>query len=169
MQKLFQSNRNNQDIFLIRRVLKGRAARMVWGHSPPENFELLILWNAISGVLRGQFLSKMSAKSIVILCLFLFAWFRVQVLDFILYYFVQFLKFSGHQFLLSIICYVFLYKYHKSSFGNVKIEIFFLPWSHIGRDSGFSSKIGRIPMKSGWTVGKKINLTMKILYWGFIQ
>ena len=149
MQKLFQSNRNNQDIFLIRPVLKGRAARMVWGHCPPENFELLILWNAISGVLRGQFLSKMSTKSIVILSLFLFAWFWVQVLDFILYYFVQFLKFSGHQFLLSIICYVFLYKYRKSSFGNVKIGIFFLPWSHIGRDSGFSSKIGRIPMKIG--------------------
>ena len=110
---------------MIRPALKGRAARRVWGHSPPENFELLILWNAISGVLRGQFLSKMSTKSIAILCLFLFAWFRVQVLDFILYYFVQFLKFSGHQFLLSIICYVFLYKYHKSSFGNVKIEIFF--------------------------------------------
>ena len=125
MQKLFQSNRNNQDIFLIRRVLKGRAARTVWGHSPPENFELLILWNAISGVLRGQFLSKMFTKSIVILSLFLFAWFWVQVLDFILYYFVQFLKFSGHQFLLSIICYVFLYKYRKSSFGNVKIGIFF--------------------------------------------
>ena len=143
---------------MIRPALKGRAARRVWGHSPPENFELLILWNAISGVLRGQFLSKMSTKSVVILCLFLFAWFRVQVLDFIIILF-----------LLSIICYVFLYKYHKSSFGNVKIEIFFLPWSHIGRDSGFSSKIGRIPMKSGWTVGKKINLTMKILYWGFIQ
>ena len=156
--------------FLIRPALKGWAARRVWGHSPPENFELLILWNAISGVLRGQFLSKMFTTSIVILCLFLFAWFRVQVLDFILQYFVQFLKFSGHQFLLStLICYVFLYKYRKSSFGNVKIGIFFLPWSHIGRDSGFSSKTGRIPMKSGWTVGKKINLTMKILYWGFIQ
>ena len=66
----------------------------------------------------------MFTKSIVILCLFSFAWFRVQVLDFILYYFVQ-LKFSGHQFLLGIICYVFLYKYRKSSFGNIKIGIFF--------------------------------------------
>ena len=54
-------------------------------HSPPENFELLILRNAISGVLRRQFLSKMFTKSIVILCLFLFAWFQVQVLDFIIF------------------------------------------------------------------------------------
>ena len=54
-------------------------------HSPPENFELLILRNAISSVLRRQFLSKMFTKSIVILCLFLFAWFQVQVLDFIIF------------------------------------------------------------------------------------
>ena len=27
---------------------------------------------------------------------------------------------------------------------------FFLCWSHIGRDSRFSSKIGRIPTRSGW-------------------
>ena len=27
---------------------------------------------------------------------------------------------------------------------------FFLSLSHIGRDSGFSSKIGTIPTKSGW-------------------
>ena len=30
-----------------------------------------------------------------------------------------------------------------------KLE-FFLSWSHIGWDSGFSSKIRRIPTKSGW-------------------
>ena len=36
---------------------------------PPESFEILILGNAISSVLRGQFLSKMFAKSIVIFML----------------------------------------------------------------------------------------------------
>ena len=50
----------------IRRTLKGRATRGVWGHAPPENFEILVLWNVISSVLRGQILSKLFSKSTVI-------------------------------------------------------------------------------------------------------
>ena len=47
-----------------------RAARGVWGHAPPENYEMLMLWNAIYSVLREHFQSKMFGKSIAILCLF---------------------------------------------------------------------------------------------------
>ena len=70
------------------------CSRGVWGHAPPENFEILVLWNAISSVLRGQILSKMfSLNQLSFLCLFLLAWLRVEIDDFILY-FVRFLKLS---------------------------------------------------------------------------
>ena len=47
-------------------ALKGRAARGVWGYSPPEKFEILVLRDAISSFLRAKFLSKKLTKSIVI-------------------------------------------------------------------------------------------------------
>ena len=53
----------------IRRALKGPATRGVWGHAPRENFKILVLWNVISSVLRGQSLSKLFSKSIVIFML----------------------------------------------------------------------------------------------------
>ena len=77
-----------------------------------------------------------------------------RVFDFILH-FVRFLKFSGYQFLLSILCYVFLYKYIISSFENIKtdfkIGIFPIPiayWSGFGIlkqdwDGSDSLKTGR--------------------------
>ena len=34
---------------------EARAARGVWGHAPPENFEIYRLGNAISSVLQGLF------------------------------------------------------------------------------------------------------------------
>ena len=49
--------------------MKGPATRGVWGHAPPENFEILEVWNVISSVLRGQILSKLFSKSIVIFML----------------------------------------------------------------------------------------------------
>ena len=48
---------------------RGQPLGGVWGHAPPENFEILVLWNAISSVLRGQILSKMFSKSIVLFML----------------------------------------------------------------------------------------------------
>ena len=97
-----------------------------------------------------NFWLKCSLNWLSFLCLFMFAW---QVLNFIIY-FVPFLKFSAHQFQLSIICCVFLYKCHKNSLEKskqmiVKIGIF-QSRSYIGQDSGFSSKIRRILTKSGW-------------------
>ena len=53
----------------IRRALKGPATRGVWGHARPENFEILVLWNVISSVLRGQILPKLFSKSVVIFML----------------------------------------------------------------------------------------------------
>ena len=58
---------------------------------PLENFEILVLRNAISSVLRGQILSKMFSKSIVIFMLIFLARLRVEEVNFILY-FVRFLK-----------------------------------------------------------------------------
>ena len=52
-----------------RRAVKGSTTRGVWGHAPPENFEILVLWNAISSDLRGQILSKRFSKSIVLFML----------------------------------------------------------------------------------------------------
>ena len=70
-------------------MLKGPGTRGVWGHAPPENFEILVLWKAISSVLRGQILK---------------AWLRVEVVDFILC-FVRFLKlfWNRYHFQLSIL------------------------------------------------------------------
>ena len=48
---------------------RGQPRGGVWGHAPPENFEILVLWNDISSVLRGQILSKMFSKSIVLFML----------------------------------------------------------------------------------------------------
>ena len=113
---------------------RGEPLEEIWGHAlPPEKFEILFLWNAISSVLRGRWIFDLS-----FLCLFLFAWLREQVLDFI-FCFVQFLEFSAYQFQLGILCYVFLFTYHNNSFGkiktDVKIEIFLIPiayWSGFG-------------------------------------
>ena len=43
----------------------------------------------------------------------------------------------------------FLYKHHKNSFKNKNMSKsgFFLSRSHMGRDSGFLSKMGRIPTR----------------------
>ena len=92
-----------------------------------------MLWNAISSVLRGKNLSKMFNKSIVI-----FKLISICV--------------TRYHFQLSVLCLVSFYEYHKNSFENfrtdVKIGIFPIPielWSGFG----FSSKIGRIPTRSG--------------------
>ena len=115
---------------------KRRVARGVWGHFPPDFFEILILWNAISSVLSGQFLPKVLAKSIVIFMLFLFgwlfAWLFEQIVDFILY-------FGGFWSFLDIRIskvYSWSFRYHKIFHGSirtdVKIGIFPIPiayWS----------------------------------------
>ena len=62
----------------IRRALKGQGTRGVWGHAPPEYFEILVLWNAIPSVLRWKILK---------------AWLRVEgVSSRFYFYFMQFLK-----------------------------------------------------------------------------
>ena len=79
------------------------------------------------------------------LFLFLFAWRRVQVLDFILY-FVRFrfldIRFSK---VYSITCsFIIIIRIHLENKQMPKSG-FFLSRSYIGWDSGFSSKIGKIP------------------------
>ena len=60
-------------------------------------------------------------------------------------------------FLVSVKYALFLYKHHKNSCSvseQVSKLVFFLFRSHIGRDSGFSSKNGKIPTTSGCMVGQ---------------
>ena len=57
---------------------------------PPENFEILVLWNAISSVLRGQILSKMFSKSIV---LFMLIFIGVTSRRSSQFYFIQVVRF----------------------------------------------------------------------------
>ena len=101
---------------------KGAWAASGWGPASPDNFEILMLWDAISSILKGHLPSRTFTKKInrlSFLCLFLFAWLLAQVLNFILYF-------------------VFLYKYHKNSLENirndVKIGIFPIPIAYC---SGF--------------------------------
>ena len=70
--------------------MKGPATRGVWGHVPPENFEIFVLWNAISSVMRGQILSKMFSKSIV---LFMLIFIGVTSLRSSQFYFIQVARF----------------------------------------------------------------------------
>ena len=48
---------------------RGQPLGGTGGHAPPENFKILMLWNIISSVLRGQILSKLFSKSVVIFML----------------------------------------------------------------------------------------------------
>ena len=113
-----------------RESLRGNGG---WG--PPESFEILMLWNAISYVLRRQFCLKCSLNQLSVSCLFMFVFENNG---------------AGYQFQLKYT--LLLYKYHKNSYkiSEMSKSGFFLSRSHIGRDSGFSSKIGRNSTWSGW-------------------
>ena len=128
----------------------GNPCRGVWGHAPPENFEILVLWNAISSVLRGQILSKMFSKSIV---LFMLIFIGVTSRRSSQFYFIQVVRFLKLLWIsLSTkytLCGVIVWIHWKISEQLSKSEIF-LSRTHIDRDSGFSSKIGRTPTRSGW-------------------
>ena len=137
---------------------EGATSRGVWGHAPPENFEILVLWNAISSILRGQILSKMFSKSIV---LFMLIFIGVTSRKSSQFYFIQvvwFLKLlwislSTKYTLCGVIVWIHL-KISELS----KSEIF-LSRTHIERDSGFSSKVRRTPTRSGWLKSLHRNTT----------
>ena len=147
----------------IRRAVKGPATRGVWGHVPPENFEIFVLWNAISSVLRGQILSKMFSKSIV---LFMLIFIGVTSLRSSQFYFIQVARFlkllwislSAKYTLCGVIVWV-----SNNIFLLSKSDIF-LSWTHIDRDSGFSSKIGRTPTRSGWLKSLHRHTTFSFLW-----
>ena len=94
-----------------------------------------MLWNAISYVLRGQFCLKCSLNQLSVSCLFMFVFANNG---------------AGYQFQFQYT--LFLYKYRKNSYeiSEMSKSGFFLSRSHIGWDSGFSSKAGRISTWSGW-------------------
>ena len=141
----------------IARVLKTRVAGGrgeggggVKGRAPPESIEILILWNGIFSVLRGNCCLKCSIKQLLFSCLFVFACLRVQVLDPGAH--VSFFFFLDISFKYTL----FLCKYHKNSHdmkyrNRCQNPDFFLSRLHFGRDSGLgiSSKIAEIPTWSG--------------------
>ena len=132
----------------IRRAVKGPTTRGVLGHAPPENFEILVLETPFLVFWEGKFCQKCSLNQLSFLCLFLLAWLRVEVVNFILYKLCGFWNCSGYHLQLSVLCVVSLSL--KISEQLSKSEIF-LSRTHIDRDSGqFSSKIGRTPTRSGW-------------------
>ena len=124
----------------IRRAVKGPTSRGVWGHAPPENFEILVLWNAISSVLRGQILSKMFSKSILLFMLILTGVTSRRSSQF---YFIQVVRFLKLLWISlsakNTLCGVIVWVCHKNSFENFRTTVktwnFLIPnayWSRFG-------------------------------------
>ena len=147
---------------------EGATSRGVWGHAPPENFEILVLWNAISSVLRGQILFKMFSKSIV---LFMLIFIGVTSRRSSQFYFIQVVRFlkllwislSTKYTMSGVIVWIHLNISEQLS----KSEIF-LSRTQIDRDSGFSSKVGRTPTRSGWLKSLYRHTTFYNTFYGLI-
>ena len=107
----------------------------------------LVLW-------EDKFCPKCSLNQLSFLCLLLLAWLQVDVVDFILYKLCGFWNCSEYHFQLSILCVVSLYEFviriHLKISEQLSNPEIFLSRTRIDRDSGFSSKIGRTPTRSGW-------------------
>ena len=140
----------------------GMLPQKIWKSWCSET-PFLVFW-------EDNFCPKCSLNQLSFLCLFLMAWLRVEVVNFISYKLYSFWNCSGYHFQLSILCVVSLYEYHKNSFENFRttVEIWNFPIPnayHIHQDSGFSSKIGRTPTKSGWLK----NLHRHTSFYGLIR
>ena len=87
---------------------------------------------------ENKFCPKCSLIQLSFLCLFLLAWLREEVVDFILYKLCGFWNCSGNHFQLSILCVVSLYEYQKNAFENFRttVEIWNFPIPNAYR-SGF--------------------------------
>ena len=104
---------------------------------------------------EGQFLSKMFAKWIVNSMLIYVGVISSTSTRSYLYFFLFFFNFLDINFSqeYSVGCaWISIKRIHKKVLGrDVRIGIFPIPIaSRTGRNSGFSSKIGRIPTRSGW-------------------
>ena len=88
----------------------------------------------------------MFSKLSVVFMLFLVACLHMYKYSILFYISGGMFRFSGYQFQLSALSFRCSCVFIKT---DVKIG-FLLSRSHIGRDSGFSSKIERIPTRSGW-------------------
>ena len=75
---------------------------------------------------EDKFCPKCSLNQLSFLCLFLLAWLRLEVVNFILYKLCGFWNCSGYHFQLSILCVVSWYEYHKNSFENFRTTFFLL-------------------------------------------
>ena len=116
-----------------------------------------MLWNAISSFLRGQILTKMFSKSILMFMLIFICGTscrstRVYFIFLAVFFKVFWLSISVKYWLCHVWCHSW---YHKELIWKFKNRCqnrdrFFLSRSHIDRDSGFSSKIGPIPTSSSY-------------------
>ena len=133
---------------------RGQPPEGSGGMLPQKIFLILVLWNAISNVLRGQILFKMFSKSIVLFMLIFIAVTSRRSSGFFFIQVVRFLKLlwislSAEVYSVWCHCMSIIRIHLKISEQLSKSEIF-LSRTHIDRDSGFSSKIGRTPTRSGW-------------------
>ena len=103
-------------------MIKTKQLRGVWGHSPPENFEIL---KCHFCVLRGQLLFEMFTKLIVIFMLIFYSCGFVYNYTSTRFYSIFCADFEVLCISVSvnILCYVILYKYCKNSFGNIRTHV----------------------------------------------
>ena len=138
------------------------------GMFPQKILKSWSLWNAISSVLRGQILSIMFSKSIV---LFMIIFVGVTSRRSSQFYFIQVVRFLKLLWIsLSTkytLCGVIVWIHWKISEQLSKSEIF-LSRTHIDRDSGFSSKVGRTPTRSGWLKSLHRHATFYTTFYGLI-
>ena len=107
----------------IRRAVKGQPVGGSGGMLPQR---ILKSWCSETSFLvfwEDKFCPKCSLNQLSFLCLFLLAWLRVEVVNFILYKLCGFWNCSGYHFQLSILCVVSLYEYHKNSFENFRTTV----------------------------------------------
>ena len=104
-----------------------------WSSETP----FLVFW-------EDKFCPKCSLNRLSFLCLFLLAWLRVEVVNFILDKLCGFWNCSGYHFHLSILFVVSLYEYHKNSFENFRTTVetwnFPLPNAYWSRIRDFRAK-----------------------------
>ena len=75
-------------------VIGEGEGRGVWEHSPSGSIGILILWNAISGVLRGQCLNKIDCHLMLIFICMHALRTSTRILFYIKYGFLSFLDIS---------------------------------------------------------------------------
>ena len=93
------------------------------GHDFCKNFKswcsevpFLVFW-------EDNFCLNCSLNQLSFSYFFMFVWLHIQVLDLFYILCTGLFKFSGYQFQLSILCWVFLHKNHENSLENIRTDV----------------------------------------------